>query len=173
MTYNEVTQQDVSILANALQYNKHLEELNISLNGISDLGVRCLGLVINSSVLKRINRAENDISDEGVAYLAKLLATNTSLLHLSLSGNQIGNHGKGMLVNTLTNSNTLLEFLNLSANKDINDESIDSFLHLMENNQSLKKLDLRGGNLSEDAEKRLHTVSKSKKGFELWLSRVR
>lgn len=172
MTYNEVTQQGASVLADTLQNNKHLEELNISFNNISDLGVRYLALAINSSVLKRINLAENDISDEGVGYLAKMLATNTNLLQLSLNGNQIGNYGIGMLANTLTHTSTRLEFLDLSANKYINDESIDSFVNLMENNQSLKKLDLRHNNLSQDAVKRLHILSKSKKGFELWLSRV-
>lgn len=172
MTYNEITQQGASILANALHDNKHLQDLNISLNSISDLGVRYLALTINSSVLKRINLAENDISDEGAAYLAKMLATNTHLLQLSLSGNQISNHGIRMLANTLINSSTCLEFLDLSVNKHIDDESVDSLVDMMEKNQSLKKLDLRHNNLSEDAEKRLHIVSKSKKGFELWLSRV-
>jgi Ran GTPase-activating protein (RanGAP) involved in mRNA processing and transport len=170
ITYNEVTQVGASILADALRHNKYLEELNISHNSISDLGVRYLAFAINSSVLKRIHLTNNAISDEGATYLAEMLRTNTNLLQLLLNGNQIGNYGMNVLANTLTNCNTRLESLNLSANKDISDESIDSLVDMMEHNRSLKKLDLRYNNLSEDGEKRLHAVAKSKKGFELWLS---
>ena len=172
MTYNEVTQHSASILADALRNNTYLEELNISHNSISDLGVYYLASVINSSVLKRINLAENDISDEGAVCLAEMLATNTNLIELSLTRNHIGNYGMNKLASTLTNGDTRLESLNLSANEDITDESIDSLLDMMARNQSLKKLDLRHNNLSKDGEKKLHTASKSKKGFEIWLSYV-
>jgi hypothetical protein len=170
LTYNEVTQRGVSILADALCSNKYLEELNISHNSISDSGVRYLASAINSSVLKRVDLAVNDISDEGAKYLAEMLTTNRILLQLSLSGNQIGNYGTNLLANVLAHGNTHLELLNLSANRDISDESIDSLIDMMQHNPSLKKLDLRRNDLSEDGEKRLHAVAKSKKGFELWLS---
>jgi hypothetical protein len=168
----EVTQRGVSILAGALCSNKYLEELDISHNSISDSGVRYLASAINSSALKRVDLAENDISNEGAKYLAEMLATNTNLLKLSLSENRIGNYGMNLLADVLTHSNTHLELLNLSANTDISDESIDSLVAMMENNRSLKKLDLRHNDLSEDGERRLHTVAKSKKGFELWLSHL-
>jgi hypothetical protein len=170
LTYNDITQRGVSILADALCSNKYLEELNISHNSISDSGVGYLTSAINSSVLKRVDLAVNDISDEGAKYLAEMLATNTNLLQLSLSQNQIGNYGTNLLANVLAHGNTHLELLNLSGNRDISDESIDSLIDMMEHNRSLKKLDLRHKNLSEDGEKRLHLVAKSKKGFELWLS---
>ncbi|CAF2751545.1 unnamed protein product [Rotaria sp. Silwood2] len=166
----KITQRGVSILANALRDNKCLEELNISHNNISDSGIRYLSSTINSSVLKQLDLAENDISDEGAKYLAEMLETNTHLLGLLLSENQIGDDGVNMFANSLTHGNTSLEFLNLSANTDISDESIDSLVNMMEHNRSLKKIDLRHNNLSKDGEARLRAVAKLKKGFELWLS---
>lgn len=170
LTYNEITQRGVSILTDVLCGNKYLEELNISHNSISDSGIRCLASTIGSCVLKRVDLAENDISNEGAKYLAEMLATNTNLLQLSLSENRIGNDGMKLLANALGHGDTRLELLNMSANIDISDEIIDSLVDMMEHNQSLKKLDLRHNNLSEDGEKRLHALGKSKKGFELLLS---
>jgi hypothetical protein len=165
-----VTQGGVSILALALSNNTCLEELNISYNNISDSSIRLLTSAINSSILKRINLEGNDISDEGAKYLAELLETNTNLLQLSLSVNQISSHGVIMLANALARDNTRLESLNLSANTDVNDESVNSVVNMIEHNRSLKKLDLRHCDLSEDGKARLRAIAKSKRGFDLWLS---
>jgi Ran GTPase-activating protein (RanGAP) involved in mRNA processing and transport len=135
----EVTQCSVSILADVLCSNKYLEELDISHNTISDSDVRYLALATNNSVLKRIDQAESDVSDEGATYLAEMLATNADLLQLSLNGNRIGNYGMNLLANVLKQSNTHLELLNLRVNTDIGDEGIDSLVDMMEHNRSLKK----------------------------------
>jgi Ran GTPase-activating protein (RanGAP) involved in mRNA processing and transport len=172
LTYNEVTQHGVSILADALCSNIHLKELNISHNNISDLGVRYLASAMNSCALKRVNLEENDISDEGARYLAEMLTTNTNLLQLSLNHNRIGNYGMNLLANALAHDNTRLELLDLSANTDISDESIDSLVDMIKHNQSLKKLDLRYNDLSANGEKRLQAVAKSKTEFQLWLSHL-
>jgi Ran GTPase-activating protein (RanGAP) involved in mRNA processing and transport len=170
LTYNEVTERGVSILANALRNNIYLEELNISRNSISDSGVYYLASEVNSSVLKRVDLAQNDISDYGAANLAEMLATNTNLLELSLKRNRIGDSGMKLLADVLVHSDTRLESLNLSANTDISDESIDSIVNMMEHIQSLRKLDLRHNGLSRDGQQRLHDIAKSKRGFTLWLS---
>lgn len=167
---NEVTESGVLILANALRNNQYLEELIISHNNICDSGVRYLTSKMNSSILKRIDLARNDISDEGAIDLAEMLATNTSLLELSLNGNRIGNYGMNSLANALAHSNTHLELLNMSANKDVSDDSIDSIVNMMKHNQSLKRLELCHNDLSKDGEKKLHDVAESKRGFQLWLS---
>jgi hypothetical protein len=165
-----IKQQGVSILSNAIRDSQFLEELNISHNSISDLGVQYLASVINSSALKRIDLSENDISDEGARCLAEMLETNTKLIQLSLSENQIGNDGMKMLTDVLNRGNTTLEVFNLSANTGINDESIGTLLDMIKHNQSLKKLDLRHCDFSEDGQKELQVASKLRKKFELWLS---
>ena len=139
LTYNQVTQWGVRILADALRSSKCLEELIISHNSISDAGVRFLAAAVNSSILKRVDLEENDISNEGAKYLAEMLATNANLLRLSLSHNQIGNSGVNLLADVVAHHNTRLEFLNLSANQAITDECIDSLVNMMQHNGSLKK----------------------------------
>ncbi|CAF3456587.1 unnamed protein product [Rotaria socialis] len=166
---NEVTPGSVAILIDALRNNTCLEELNITSSSISDSDIRLLASVANSSILKRIDLEDNDISDEGARYLADMLETNTKLLRLSLIKNHISSRGVNMLANALTSSNTNLEVLNLSANADVDDESIASVVNMMEHNRSLKKLDLRHCDLSDDGKAKLRTAAKSKKGFELWL----
>ena len=170
LTSNTITQYGVRILAVGLRNNKYLEELNISYNAISDSGVCHLVSTINSSALKRLDLTENDISNEGAKYIAEILATNTSLLQLFLSENQIGNYGMKLLANVLLQRNANLEILNLSANTNVDDESIDSLTDMLEHNRALKKLDLRYTGFSKSGEKRLRTVANSKRGFELWLS---
>jgi Ran GTPase-activating protein (RanGAP) involved in mRNA processing and transport len=136
------------------------------------LGVQYLASAINSSALKRIDLSENDISDEGARYLAEMLDTNMKLIQLSLSENQIGNDGVKMIADVLSRGNTALQDFNLSANTDINDESIGTLIDMIKRNQSLKKLDLRHCDFSEDGERELQAVGKSRKKFELWLSQT-
>ncbi|CAF1250215.1 unnamed protein product [Adineta steineri] len=167
-----LTPRGVSILSDAIYNSQYLEELNISHNNISDSGVKHLASVINSSALKRIDLSENDISDEGAGYLAEMFQSNVKLVHLSLAENRIGNTGVKVLADALNHGNVALEVLNLSASTDINDDSIHTLVDMIKQNRSLKKLDLRHCDLTEDCERELQTVAKSRKKFQLWLSHV-
>lgn len=172
LTCNKITQYGVRILAEGLRNNKCLEELNISYNVISDSGVHHLASTINSSALKRLDLGENDISDDGAKSIAEMLTMNTSLLQLFLNENQISNYGMKLLANALLQSYTNLQILNLSANTDVDDESIESLTDMLEHNRVLKKLDLRHASFSKNGEKRLRAVANLKRGFELWLSHM-
>lgn len=172
LTYTGITQQCMLILSDAIRGNQFLEELNISNNSILDLGIHYLASAINSSALKRISLIENDVSDAGVRFLAEMLETNTKLIQLSLSQNRISNDGVKVLANVLIRGNTTLEILDLSANESIDNESIDVLKDMFKFNQSLKKLDLRGCDFSEDGERELLAVAKSRKKIQLWLSHV-
>ena len=172
LTHTGITQQCMLILSDGIRRNQFLEELNISNNRILDLGVQHLASAINSSALKRISLTENDVSDAGVRYLAEMLETNTKLIQLSLSQNRISNDGVKVFADVLSHRNTTLEILDLSANESIDDESIDTLKDMIECNQSLKKLDLRHCDFSEDGERGLLAVAKSRKKIQLWLSHV-
>ena len=148
----------------------YLKELILSHNSISDDGIRSLAAVVNGSTLTSIDLDDNDISNEGATCLAQMLLENKTLLWLSLSQNRVGNAGMKSLTDTLAHSNRCLQYLNLSANIDISDESIGSITAMMKHNRSLAKLDLRHNHLSESGERELRTAAKSKRSFELWLS---
>ena len=148
----------------------YLKGLILSHNSISNDGVRILAVAMNSSTLTSVDLEDNDISDVGATYLAQMLAENTTLLCLSLSQNQIGDAGMKLLANALAHRNTCLQYLNLSANTEISDESIGSITAMMEDNRSLVKLDLRHNHLTKGGERELRTAAKSKRSFELWLS---
>ena len=170
--YTGITQPGVSILSDAIRDSQFLEELNISHNSIADLGVQYLASAINNSGLKRINLSQNDISDIGAKYLAEMFLTNTKLIELSLSENQIGNDGIKMLADALNHGRTVLEVLNISANTGIDDESVDAMKTMIKDNQSLKNLDLRHCGFSEDGERDIQPIAKSRKKFRLWLSHI-
>lgn len=165
-----ITQYGLSILADALRDNKFLQQLNISNTDISDSGILELSSTMNMSVLQQVDLTGTNISDEGAQYLAKMLDSNTTLLELLISENQIGDNGVKTLANSLMHNNRSLQVLNLSANQNIGDESINSLTNMMKSNSTLKKLDLRHTGLSNDGEGTLHAAAKSKKGFQLWLS---
>ncbi|CAF0934008.1 unnamed protein product [Adineta ricciae] len=172
LMYNQITRKGVSTLANSLNHNECLKELILSYNKVSNDGVRFLATTLSKCVLERVDLSENDISDEGATYLADMLESKTDLIHLSLSANQIGNYGVKMLTDALLRNNTCLELLNLSANVNITDDSISSFVNLIDHHQSLKKLDLRHTRLSESGQAKLYAVARSKRPLQLWLDRV-
>lgn len=168
----EFTHQCVSDLADAIRDNQYLEKLEISYCSITNMDVRYLASVINTSVLKYLNLSANSISDEGAKYLAEALVTNMVLIELSLSTNQIGNGGLKMLADALICTNKTLKVLKLSSNIDINDDSIDTLTSIIQHTQSLTELDVRDCDFSVDGEKTLQAVAKLKKKFKIWLSHV-
>ena len=164
----EITRSGILILAHALKDNKHLEELNLSRANLSELDIRPLTSMINSSMLKRLYLEENNLSDDDAKYLAEMFQTNTKLVDLSLSVNQITSSGVNLLAKVLTRPNVCLQIIDLSGNKNVDGECIDSIVAMIENSQSLKKLDLRRCNFSNESKIRLRTVAKSVKEFVLW-----
>ena len=152
--------------------DEYVRALILSHNSISNDGVRILAVAMNSSTLPSVDLEDDDISDEDATYLTQMLAENTTLLCLSLSRNRIGDAGMKLLANALAHRNTCLQYLNLSANTDISDESIGSITAMMQHSRSLTKLDLRHTHLSKSGERERRTAAKSKRLFELWLSRT-
>ena len=80
------------------------------------------------------------VSGSGVALLSQVLAVNSSLTSLNLSGNGIGNSGATSLSQALA-VNSCLTYLNLSENK-IGDSGATSLSQALAVNSSLTNLDL-------------------------------
>jgi len=169
LTNNEITFEGVILLANALDNNSTLTELNLYNNRINDKGVRALAfeLSINNSTLKKLNLGFNEITDDGAQHLAQMLKTNRTLTHLWLQKNHITNRGLELLAGMLARHNWSLELLSLASNKSISDSTVNALVDMLKLNQSLQKLDVDECNLTDLAETKLREIVQSKKDFEL------
>lgn len=121
--------------------------------------------------LRTLNLSNNNIGDEGAAYLEQLLKTKGTLMHLHLNGNRIGDRGVQRLSNALCHSSTNLKKLYLHNNRLISDLSIDSLAHMLARNQSLNTLWLINCTLTNAGRTRLIDEVASEKDFYLNVER--
>ena len=168
--YNcQITSQGALILSNSLFNNITLKKLYLNDNLIHDRGVHCLSRVlsINNSTLKDLHLARNGITSKGAEYLSDMLSTNKTLITLSLYGNKIDDNGIKSLTHVLSFNNKTLEYLYLSGNTLMTDLSINYFIEMFKQNNSLKKLHLFNCNLSDKGKKELRKTIRRKKNFIL------
>ena len=108
LSYNQITDDDTSILAEAVTINTTLQMLNISHNKISDNGVsfisKCLKL---NKTLHELILSGNSITDEGARSLAEAIHVNTALQELNISKNYISKKGIMEIVKACIKQRTL------------------------------------------------------------------
>ncbi|CAF3281854.1 unnamed protein product [Rotaria socialis] len=174
LTGNKLSSQSISILCDGLYNNSTLVELDLSDNHISDSGIQILIDVIstNKSILKRLHLGSNNISDQAIKYLSDMLKTNQSLTHLLLNRNNISNRGVHLLSNVLALHNRSLEVLSFSANSLITDVSVDSLIAMLEQNNTLKELDIKYCNMTISNSQRLQKTANEKHGFKLYTNPI-
>lgn len=168
---NKITSIGVSVLADALNNSKTLEKLGLYDNQVCDDGIYFLAktLSVNNTNLKKLDLGKNQITDEGVKHLAQMLKTNKTLTLLYLTHNEITDEGISILANAIQNYNTTIELLHLSENKLITDLSVDHFLPMIKDNQSLKDFRICDCNLTEQGKERLKISPQSKDSIKIWL----
>lgn len=170
--YNaQIQSHSTLILSNGLYNNKTLTKLNLSDNNICDQGVFYLARVLikNNSKLKELNLARNGITSAGAQHLAEMLNTNKTLTKLILYGNKIDDRGIKYLTHSLSYYNTTLEYLYLSGNNRMTDSCVDNLINMLLENQSLKYLYLFNCNLSEIGKANLLEASRRKINFKLYI----
>ena len=166
---NEITSVGTAIITRALNGNNTLEELNLSDNKVGDMGARFLTktLALNNSSLRKLFLISTEITDEGAAYLAEMLKTNSTLSHVSLGQNNISDQGMKLLSNALGYHNNTLQSIFLTGNKLVSDLSVDPLVEMLKHNCTLYYLRINDCNLSEKGKKRLRKITKTKDGFTL------
>ena len=110
-------------------------------NDIQDQGVFCLSKLLLTSCIHVIDLSFNEhVSDPGVSYIGNQLKENTTLSSLNLSACKLTSKGAKDLSDALTTNNTLKK-LNISLNS-VRDEGIEHLAKAIKVNRGLKSLHL-------------------------------
>ncbi|CAF1345103.1 unnamed protein product [Rotaria sordida] len=142
---NQFTHESISILADILEKNKALKELDLSYNHISDTGVKIISELLSSNTceLQDIDLSHNGITDKGTIYLANMLKKNQTLKALVLNNNDITDNGLKRLVDVLAKDNTKLTQLKLESNPRITHIGVDYIFRSLKNNKNLEEFYVR------------------------------
>merc|ERR1712048_277412 len=102
-----------------LTKNKNLKSLYLGVCRLGDEGVRplCQGPMKVHPALEHLSLTYNRLEAPSVAYLNEMLAANTALKYLDLSGNSLGPDGAEALVKGLKANKGNLEKLSLAQNQ--------------------------------------------------------
>lgn len=139
---------DMNILADMLENNKHLVHLDLYSNYLgSQTGALGRVLQINDT-LKKISLSHNLIKYKPVIAMAAGLTKNDTLLELDLSFNKIDDRGAIILADMLT-VNKKLKILDLHSNQ-IGDAGAIALLNALKINTTLIRLDLGNNKIKSD-----------------------
>lgn len=148
MHHNDISDSGIIKLAEALSGNKTLTHLDLSSCKINSVGMCALALILNTTSIKKLSLSGNNIGDEGMGLLAKSLKTNASLEELVISNNNIGDKGAKLLADSLSHNKTLTS-LKIGVN-NIGDEGAKELACLLRNNETLRELSLGLNNIRDE-----------------------
>ncbi|KAJ3065807.1 T-complex-associated testis-expressed protein 1, partial [Rhizoclosmatium hyalinum] len=113
-----MTLNDCLNLCNAIKLTSSLETLVIQASGIDDDRARLISsALLENKTIKKLDLSHNKIGDSGARGIAKVLASPTCLLtHLDISNNQIKQEGAHSIGKALQINSTLIH-LNLRMNR--------------------------------------------------------
>lgn len=132
---------DMSKLADAIQQNQTLVELDLSHNGALLSGTPALGQALSHHTsIRKLILNNCRISNRCAIALADMLTTNRTIQVLHLQDNQIGNEGVKALAQALKTNKTIRE-LDLDRN-DIGDEGAIALAEALKENVSICILSL-------------------------------
>ncbi|XP_052212877.1 leucine-rich repeat-containing protein 34-like isoform X2 [Dreissena polymorpha] len=141
LTDKRLVDKDCVALFKLLQNNVFVTSLDLRYNNITDEGIKSIAkLLEENSVLEELNLMCNDFGKDGAETLAKALQRNTGLRSLRVNGNKIGNRG-GMYFAQMLQINATLRALDL-ADTDLTTESLIALTTVVNNNRSLKSLNV-------------------------------
>lgn len=144
---------DVIVIAEALRKNNSVSCLNLSMNCISDIGVKAITDMIMmiqphhrlpnfNNTLTTLNLDDNIIGNDGAYDIARVLQNNSILEKLYLYNNDIGDDGVISIAESIANNTkSSLQELRLGCNQ-LTDTSVVVLADMMADNKSLLKLGL-------------------------------
>ncbi|CAB3221349.1 unnamed protein product [Arctia plantaginis] len=123
------------------------KDINLSYYGINPNGVRPMAMALKyNRIVQKINFTDNFIYNDACFHLGEMLATNTQLSELNLTGCRIGPLGVRYLLKNMI-KNTTLKVLNLSRN-EIGDDGMVHFANAVFKGLNVKDVNLSHNNIS-------------------------
>ncbi|CAF3765315.1 unnamed protein product [Rotaria magnacalcarata] len=145
---NRFGDTETKYLADALQSDKAITELDLSSNEIGDIGAGCLARVLeNSKTLLKLSLSNNRIGVKGIQYLIDALRTNETISRLDLVSNITDDTDVQQIFNLLQNNETITE-LDLSYN-EIGDVEAQYLAEVLRNNTTITVLDISKNEISD------------------------
>ncbi|CAB3221351.1 unnamed protein product [Arctia plantaginis] len=121
--------------------------INLSYYGVNPNGVRAMALALKyNKIVQNINFTDNFLNNDACLHLGEMLATNTYLVELNLTGCRIGPLGIRNLLDNMI-SNKTLKILNLSRN-EIGDDGMVHFADAVFKGLNVKEVNLSHNNIS-------------------------
>ncbi|CAF1619038.1 unnamed protein product [Adineta ricciae] len=143
-----ITDQDMQIVARALQNSNARTQLWLQENKIGDEGMQHLATALqNNTTLRVLNLRQNRISEKGAQHLADAVRTNKTLTNLYLHQNKICAEAAKHLANALQNNTTLTK-LYLHDNY-ICDQGAQYLAETIQSNTTLTKIWLQGNEITD------------------------
>ena len=140
----------VSILSEILKYNKTIKRLQIWSSSLTGGIKQISDSLLNNETLKELVLYNvTGITDEDMAHLSKILASNTTLEELWLFNSNITDNGVQYICEGLTKNQTLT-YLNISGNHQITSVSTSTIADLIQTTTALKELRLHNTSLKDD-----------------------
>jgi NLR family CARD domain-containing protein 3 len=160
---NDIDDNGAIALANMLATNTSLETLNLECNRITSVGATAIALALqcNNRSLQELHLGNNNIDDDGMKAMAKMLCHNDALTYLSFSSLvsdellspfpvdrvKLSFVGVEAIALALQEHNRSLTKLNLAYN-NIDDNGATVLAQMFVSNKSLTILDLEGNNIT-------------------------
>lgn len=130
----KLNETDTEALANALQGNIWLLNLDLGNTGLGASGVRRIARAItppHDSDVHTVLLSQNDMGDDGAIAVASMLRHNRRLLRVDLGTNGIGDAGASAIAQALErNAHAQLQMLGLSWNK-LNDDGAAALAQML------------------------------------------
>ncbi len=144
---NQIGDEGATALATLFSAKNPLKRLNIEANKVSDKGITALATALRNVSLPALKFAKNDIGDAGVAAIASLIKSNSTILHVDLANNSITDAGLQVLCEVLK-SNTSVLTLNVSRN-NLTLAGVTAIHGLLSVNKVLRTVDISDNNIAE------------------------
>ncbi len=145
--FSEIAPEAAETLAKLVTNNQSLQYANFEYNYFGSDGIRILCCSIRSCSLEELSLSSSGIGPGAGQYLAHLINNNSSIQEVLLSRNQLGSEGIVALTKGICNC--CVKSMDISYN-NIGPGAGAVLAELINNNQSMNVINLRGNELNSD-----------------------